>query len=206
MTHYAGCEMQVKICGLSRLEDIHAVNTAKPDYCGFILYFPKSRRNISTNTLRALRAELSDTVIPVGVFVDQPPQTIADLLAQNLISIAQLHGHEDETYLSALRRLTDQPIWQAFQIHGTQDILRAEQSTADLILLDAGQGQGKAFPWDLLNGICRPFALAGGITQENLPQAMQTGAQMLDISSGAETNGKKDFDKILSIVTTIRGG
>lgn len=198
--------MQVKICGLSRPEDIYAVNTAKPDYCGFILHFPKSRRNISTNTLRALRAELSDTVIPVGVFVDQPPQTIADLLAQNLISIAQLHGHEDETYLSALRRLTDQPIWQAFQVHGIQDILRAEQSTADFILLDAGQGQGKAFPWDLLNGVCRPFALAGGITPENLPWAMKTGAQMLDISSGAETNGKKDFDKILSIVTTIRGG
>ncbi len=198
--------MQVKICGLSRPEDIYAVNIAKPDYCGFILHFPKSRRNISTNTLRALRAELSDVVNPVGVFVDQPPQTIADLLAQNLISIAQLHGHEDETYLSALRRLTDKPIWQAFQIHGTQDILRAEQSTADFILLDAGQGQGKAFPWDLLNGVRRPFALAGGITQENLPQAMQTGAQMLDISSGAETNGKKDFDKIQSIVTTIRGG
>ncbi len=198
--------MQVKICGLSRSEDIHAVNEAKPDYCGFILHFPKSRRNISINTLRTLRAGLSDTVIPVGVFVDQPPQTIANLLAQNLISIAQLHGHEDETYLSALRRLTDKPIWQAFQVHGTQDIIRAEQSTADFILLDAGQGQGKAFPWDLLNEVRRPFALAGGVALENLPQAMQTGAQMLDISSGAETNGKKDFDKIMSIVTTIRGG
>lgn len=141
--------MQVKICGLSRPEDIYAVNIAKPDYCGFILHFPKSRRNISTNTLRALRAELSDVVNPVGVFVDQPPQTIADLLAQNLISIAQLHGHEDETYLSALRRLTDKPIWQAFQIHGTQDILRAEQSTADLSCLTRDRDKAKPSP-----GIC----------------------------------------------------
>lgn len=198
--------MQVKLCGLSRLEDIHAVNAAKPDYCGFILHFPKSRRNISTHTLRILRAELSSAVVPVGVFVDQPPETVADLLTQNLISIAQLHGHEDEAYLSALRRLTNKPIWQAFQVQNMQDILRAEQSTADFILLDAGQGQGKPFSWDLLQGVSRPFALAGGITLENLPLAMQTHAQMLDISSGAETDGKKDFDKIKSIVTTIRGG
>lgn len=197
--------MKVKICGLSRPEDIEAVNAAKPDYCGFIVNFPKSRRNVSPDTLRALRAGLDGSVTPVGVFVDQPVEDIAALLADGSIAVAQLHGQEDEAYIASLRTRTGRPIWQAFQIRSMEDVERANQSTADLILLDAGQGAGRTFNWTLLAGVTRPFALAGGLHTENIPLAMRTNAVLLDVSSGAETDGKKDFQKIQTIVKMIQG-
>ena len=197
--------MKVKICGLSRPADIAAVNAAKPDYCGFIVNFPKSRRNVSPDTLRTLRAGLSTDVIPVGVFVDQPAEEIAALLNDGSISVAQLHGHEDEGYIAALRRLTDRPIWQAFQVHTAVDAARANASIADLVLLDAGQGAGKAFDWTLLRGMTRPFALAGGLNTDNISDALRTHAVLLDVSSGAETGGYKDANKIETIVRMIKG-
>ena len=88
--------MKVKICGLSRPADIAAVNAARPDYCGFVVHVPKSRRNVSADTLRTLRAGLAAGIIPVGVFVNEPVESVADLLESGLLSIAQLHGQEDE--------------------------------------------------------------------------------------------------------------
>lgn len=197
--------MQVKICGLSRGEDIAAVNAARPDYCGFVVNVPKSRRNVDITTLRALRAQLRDDILVVGVFVNAPPEQVAALLNENTLHIAQLHGDEDEAYLAALRRLTDKPLWQAFQIRSTAEVRRAAASSADLILLDAGAGGGTVFDWSLLADLHRPFALAGGLRIENLPSAMKTAAAVLDVSSGAETDGKKDPDKIHRIVKMIKG-
>lgn len=197
--------MQIKICGLSRLEDVEAVNAAGPDYCGFIIHVPKSRRNVSPEVVRALSARLKPGILPVGVFVEEPPEQIADLLNSGVLAVAQLHGQEDETFLARLRALTKKPIWQAFQIRSAEDVLRANQSTADLVLLDAGAGDGKTFDWSLIQGITRPFALAGGLHAGNLPDAMKTGAVLLDVSSGAETNGKKDFKKIQTIVSMVKG-
>ena len=197
--------MQAKICGLSRPADIEAVNAARPDYCGFVVDFPKSHRSVSPETLRNLRRGLDAGILPVGVFVDVPPENIAALLNDGTLSVAQLHGHEDEADLAALRSLTDRPIWQAFRIRTPEDVHRANASTADLVLLDAGQGTGQAFDWALLSGITRPFALAGGLNPENIPAAMQTGAILLDVSSGAETDRKKDPQKIQTIVRMIQG-
>ncbi len=196
---------RIKICGLSRPEDIAAVNREKPDYCGFIINFPKSRRNISVEQLKALTALLDPAITAVGVFVDQPPRLIADLLNDGTIHTAQLHGAEDEAYLAELRRLTGHPVWQAFQIRSKADVQKAAASTADLVLLDAGQGSGRTFAWDLIRDFPRPFALAGGLNAENLAEALGTGAALLDISGGAETDGKKDPDKIRSLVTLFRG-
>ena len=195
---------KIKICGLSRPEDIEAVNLAKPDFCGFIVNFPRSRRNIRIDTLRKLSRLLSPEIQPVGVFVDQPPGMIAELLNEGTIRIAQLHGSETAADVARLRSMTDRPIWQAFQIRTEEDVRRAAASTADLILCDAGQGSGTTFSWELLSGLRRPFALAGGLNEANLPDALATGACLYDISGGVETDGRKDPDKILRLVELFR--
>ncbi len=196
--------VRVKICGLSRAADIEAVNRVKPDYCGFVAEFPKSRRSVSADRLRALRAELDDAVAPVGVFVDAPPALVAGLLNDGTLAAAQLHGSEDAAYIAALRALTGGTVWQAFRVRSAADVARAAESCADFVLLDAGQGCGKVFDWRLLRGFPRPFGLAGGLTPDAVPAALETGAALLDVSGGVETDGRKDPGKIRDFVERVR--
>ena len=111
-----GSRTRIKICGLTRLEDIQAVNEAKPDFCGFIVEFPKSRRNVTVEQLKALREELDDSILPVGVFVNAPVELPAQLLNEGTISLAQLHGQENEDYIRQLKIMTDQLLIKAFSI------------------------------------------------------------------------------------------
>ncbi len=196
---------KIKICGLSQAADIAVINTVKPDYCGFIINYPKSRRNISPEAIQSFRAKLNPAITTVGVFVDQPVELVAKLLNKSIVSIAQLHGHEDNCYIAALRQLTASPIWKALQITCQEEATQALKSMADFVLLDAGQGCGKAFDWSILAGFSRPFGLAGGLNIENLHEALQTEASLLDVSSGVETGGVKDPDKIKNFVKTARG-
>ena len=196
---------KIKLCGLSRPADIDYVNQAKPDYCGFIVNFPKSRRNVTPEQVRALTARLSGDIIPVGVFVDESVETVAGLLEDGTIAVAQLHGHEDEAYLAALRKLTAKPIWQAFQIRSAADLERAKSSTANLVLLDSGQGSGVTLDWRILADFPRPFVLAGGLTAENIPAAVQqVKPYAVDLSSGVETEGYKDYEKMLAAVAAVK--
>ncbi len=196
---------KIKLCGLSRPVDIDYVNQAKPDYCGFIVNFPKSRRNVTPEQVRALTARLSGDIIPVGVFVDESVETVAGLLEDGTIAVAQLHGHEDEAYLAALRKLTAKPIWQAFQIRSAADLERAKSSTANLVLLDSGQGSGVTLDWRILADFPRPFVLAGGLTAENIPAAVQqVKPYAVDLSSGVETEGYKDYEKMLAAVAAVK--
>ncbi len=195
---------KIKICGLSRLEDIRAVNAYRPDYCGFIIDFPKSRRNVSPETAKALRRELAPGITPVGVLVDQTPEAAAALIRHGVVDIIQLHGHEDNDYIRTLRDMTEAPIWQAFQIHSRQDTYRAAASLADFVLLDSGQGSGKTFDWSLPASFPRLYGLAGGLNAGNLARALETGAELLDVSGGVETQGLKDADKIREFIQTVR--
>lgn len=196
---------KIKLCGLSRPADIDYVNQVKPDYCGFIVNFPKSRRNVTPEQVRALTARLSGDIIPVGVFVDESVETVAGLLEDGTIAVAQLHGHEDEAYLAALRKLTAKPIWQAFQIRSAADLERAKSSTANLVLLDSGQGSGVTLDWSILADFPRPFVLAGGLTAENIPAAVQqVKPYAVDLSSGVETEGYKDYEKMLAAVAAVK--
>lgn len=196
--------MQVKICGLSRLVDIDIVNEERPNYCGFIINYPKSKRSLSPEDLSPLLARLGSHISPVGVFVDQPLDLVAGILNRTKIAVAQLHGKEDNEYISRLRLKTSKPIWQAFEVTGIEDIDRAVNSQADLVLLDAGKGAGLAFDWTLLEGFPRPFALAGGLRLDKLERALRTGASLLDVSSGVESGGKKDPEKVKSFVNLVR--
>lgn len=196
----------VKICGLSRFCDIDYVNAARPDYCGFIINFPKSRRNVTEGQVRELRARLHPDIQPVGVFVDQPIELVAQLLEDGTIAVAQLHGHEDERYIAAVRALAPgKPVWKAYKIRAKGDLERAGASSADLILLDNGYGTGETFDWSLVGDVGRPFLLAGGLTPENLSEAMEAlHPYGVDISSGVETDGVKDERKILTVVNAVR--
>lgn len=196
---------KIKICGLTRAQDIQAANALQLDYIGFV-FAPKSKRFVAPEQAKQLRQQLAPGIQAVGVFVNAPPEQIAALLADGTIDIAQLHGQEDAAYIARLRSLTRAPIWQAFRIENTEDISRANASPADLVLLDHGAGgTGERFDWTLLHGMARPFVLAGGLTPQNAAEAIaQARPYAVDASSGCETNGVKDPAKMLAFVNAIR--
>lgn len=198
---------RIKCCGMFRSEDIAAVNEARPDYCGFIIDFPTSHRNVSPARAAELSALLDRGIVPVGVFVDEDPKTIASLAADGTIRAVQLHGHEDEGYIARLRELLppDTPVMQAFKVRSDEDVRRAQASSADRILLDNGQGTGERFDWSLVLHVSRPFVLAGGLTPENVAQAItEVHPWAVDLSSGLETDGLKDPEKIRAAVAAAR--
>ncbi|MBR3315537.1 MAG: tryptophan synthase subunit beta [Atopobiaceae bacterium] len=196
---------RVKLCGMMRPEDIEAVNEARPDYVGFVVDFPRSHRSVASEELPALSTLVAPGIQRVGVFVDAPVENVARLFVQGAIDVAQLHGHEDEGYIARLRSACGVPIIQAFSIRAASDVACAEASSADLVLLDNGQGTGEAFDWSLVRGVRRPFLLAGGLTAANVAQAMASVHPWgVDMSSGIETDGVKDRKKILAAVRAVQ--
>ena len=124
-----------------------------------------------------------------------------------IVDVVQLHGSEDEEYIKKLRVITDKPIIKAFVINTAEDVKRAEQSTADYILLDGGKGSGKVFDWSLLKEIKRPYFLAGGLNTENAAQAVASLKPFaVDVSTGIETDGFKDAEKMTAFVAAVRKG
>lgn len=195
---------RIKLCGLTRPCDIEAANRLKPDYIGFV-FAKKSRRYVSPEQAEVLKKQLSPGIRAVGVFVSEDPETVAGLLNRGIIDLAQLHGSEDEAYLTRLRDLTDRPLLQAFRVAGEEDLHRAESSSADGILLDAGAGDGAVFDWKLLKGWSRPYFLAGGLEPGNVREAIRMLQPWgVDVSSGIETDGKKDPEKMAAFVTAVR--
>ena len=196
---------KIKICGLKCPEDIAYVNEAKPDYCGFIIEFPKSSRNVTGDQVRILIAELDKNIIPVGVFVNAAPERVEELLLDGTIRIAQLHGQEDDDYIRRIQKNTGSQVIKAFSVKAAQDIELALKSPADYILLDqGGGGTGQTFDWALIPEIKRPFFLAGGLGADNLEQAVDTiRPYAVDLSSSVETDGVKDRSKILEAVNLV---
>ena len=195
---------KIKLCGLSRKCDIEWVNALKPEYIGFV-FWSKSKRNVPPEKAKELKNLLSPDIKAVGVFVDEPIENVAELLNDNIIDIAQLHGGEDEEYIKKLRALSDKPIIKAFLLKSEIDAERAEKSTADYILVDSGTGTGKSFDWELLKNISRPYFLAGGLCCENISQAITAlDPYAVDVSSGIETNGCKDKNKMAAFVAAVR--
>lgn len=200
--------MKIKICGLTRSYDVDYINAARPDFCGFV--FAPSRRQVTAMQAEKLREKLLNDIIPVGVFVDEPLKNIVWLLENHIIRWIQLHGNEDENYIERLRNLTEgkYPIIRAIRVTSVTDILMAERTHADYLLLDHGAGgTGKNFNWNVLRDrspIQKPFFLAGGVNLQNLDKATRLGAFALDISSGVETDGVKDREKIIEITRKIK--
>lgn len=197
---------KLKICGLTCEEDIAAVNEVKPDFAGFIIEVPSSRRNLSAEQVKVLAKGLDKEILPVGVFVDARPELPISLLRDGSLWAAQLHGNEDEEYIEKIQNMTGKPVIKAFSIKTPEDVQRALRSPADYILLDQGTGgTGEPFDWSLVPPVRRPFFLAGGIGFENLREAISTlHPWAVDLSSSLETNGKKDPVKIRQIVRMLK--
>lgn len=197
---------KIKICGLKRPEDIAYVNEAKPDFAGFIINVPKSRRNVSPEKVRELTALLSPEILPVGVFVNAPMETILSLASDSTLKAVQLHGQESQSYLEELKKQLSIPLIRAFSIRSAEDLIKAEKSPADFVLLDNGAGgTGEAFDWSLLSSFDRPFFLAGGLRPENITEAVSRfHPYALDLSSGVETEGYKDKEKIIAAAAAVR--
>jgi phosphoribosylanthranilate isomerase len=196
---------KIKICGLRHPCDIAYANEVQPDYIGFV-FAKKSRRYVSPERAAALRANLDGAICPVGVFVNEPPENIARLLNDDIIDMAQLHGQEDEAYIQALRGLTNKPLIKAFSIRCAADVTDAARSPADYILLDNGSGgTGKAFDWSLTAGVSRSYFLAGGLSADNVAQAIgETHPYAVDVSSGVETDKVKDLEKMRRFILAVR--
>jgi Phosphoribosylanthranilate isomerase len=196
---------KIKICGIKRECDAIMLNRAAPDYAGFVFY-EGSRRFVSADMALRLRELTKPEIKTVGVFVNAPVEIISDLYGSRIIDIVQLHGDEDEEYISGLRRVSEgTEVWKAYKVRSQRDIEEAAKSSADMVLLDNGYGTGERFDWGFIRGFPRPFILAGGLTPENIGQAIEKLHPFaVDVSSGVETLGVKDEDKILAAVKAVR--
>ena len=194
----------IKLCGLSRPCDIEAANELKPEYIGFV-FAPKSRRYVTPEKAKELKQLLVPEIRAVGVFVNEDPERIACLVNSGVIDIAQLHGREDEDYIKKLRTLTDKPVIRAFRIESARDIENAEHCSAEYVLLDSGAGTGAVFDWELIQDMKRPYFLAGGLSLDNVGDAVEMFHPfVVDVSSGIETDGVKDRIKMAAFVAAVR--
>ncbi|MBR3732337.1 MAG: phosphoribosylanthranilate isomerase [Spirochaetales bacterium] len=195
---------KMKLCGISRVQDAETANDIMPDYVGFV-FWSRSHRCIDIETAKLLRQTLRPDIMTVGVFVNEKADMIAKLYRDGLINMAQLHGNEDEDYIKSLRRMADIPIIKAFRIRSRADLDAAQCSTADYILLDAGMGDGVTFDWEWLKNFDRPYILAGGLDCQNVTEAINRLHPFgVDVSSGIETAGIEDKDKMLTFAAAVR--
>ena len=195
---------KIKICGLFRDYDIDFVNEAMPDYIGFV--FAKSHRQITKKQASVFRKRLNNNIISVGVFVDNKIEEIQQLYNDNIISVAQLHGNEDPDYILNLRKNNNLQIIKAIDLNTYKNVEQLVNINADFLLFDSGNGgTGKTFNWDTIPKIQKSFFLAGGLDINNIGQAIKTvNPYAVDLSTGVETNGVKDKQKILNIVRRVK--
>jgi phosphoribosylanthranilate isomerase len=208
--------MKIKICGLFREEDIEYVNEARPDYSGFV--FAESRRKVTPAKAAKLRRLLTKGIEAAGVFVNAPIEEIAGLCRDGIISLVQLHGTEDDAYIERFKEAAGGvkviKVIKSAELVSLAEAGKTVATGADYYLIDSGAGSGKTFDWDLLRaGVpCaswlhssgKQWFLAGGITPENIGQAMELNPFAIDVSGGAETNGIKDRNKIVQLTAMVR--
>ncbi len=198
-------DVRIKICGLMRPEDIETVNELKPDFAGFILAAGRAR-TLSPQRMRELTEGLRPGILRSAVFLDQDPEWIRELAAEDLMDVIQLHGHESDETVRQLQRQTGRMVIKAFRIESGADIEKARESSADLVLLDHGAGgTGEAFDWSLAGDLGRPFLLAGGLDPDNVTCALEKIRPYgVDVSSGVETEKRKDPEKMRRFVEAVR--
>ncbi len=215
---------KVKMCGISKVETIPAVVEAKPDYMGLV--FAPSKRQVTVDQAKTLVEELhkqyatrynsgaeqstNDEIKTVGVFVNETLDNLITIAKEVNLDAVQLHGDEDEAFIKALKEKTDVEVWKAVQIRSAADAEAWIDSSADMLLFDAYHkdergGTGEVFDWSCLDEFERPFMLAGGIDSTNVARAIRTVRPYgIDISSGIETDGVKDDEKIKAFANIVR--
>lgn len=211
-------DIRVKICGLTRPEDVAAVAAAGASYAGFV-FFPKSPRHVSVATARSLALEAPVGLAKVALVVDAEDGALDEIVEAVPLDMLQLHGHESPERVSELRARYGLPVMKALGVAGAEDMAQIAlyEEVADQLLIDAKPpkgadlpgGNGLAFDWRLLSGRKywrKPWMLAGGLTAGNVREAVQmTGARQVDVSSGVEAGaGVKDAGKIAAFVAALR--
>ena len=219
---------KVKMCGISKVETIPAVVEAKPDYMGLV--FAQSKRQVTVDQAKILVSELhkqyanrynrdviqwSNDVVQefiktVGIFVNETLDNLVTIATEVNLDAVQLHGDEDEVFIQSLKERTNVEVWKAVQIRSAADAAAWIDSSADMLLFDAYHkdergGTGEVFDWSSLDEFERPFMLAGGIDSTNVARAIRTVRPYgIDISSGIETEGVKDDEKIKAFTNIVR--
>ena len=215
---------KVKMCGISKVETIPAVVEAKPDYMGLV--FAPSKRQVTVDQAKTLVEELhkqytkrynngaeqsnNDEIKTVGVFVNETLDNLVSIATETNLDVVQLHGDEDEAFIQSLKERTNVEVWKAVQIRSAADAEAWIDSRADMLLFDAYHkdergGTGEVFDWSCLDEFERPFMLAGGIDSTNVARAIRTVRPYgIDISSGIETEGVKDDEKIKAFTNIVR--
>ena len=204
--------MKIKMCGLRRPDDIIYANEYLPDYIGCV--FAESRRKVSGEEAKNLGAQLDPFIKKVGVFVNEPVRSLITISKQAGLDIIQLHGDEGEEYIKEVKHETGKELWKAVRVRMVKDIQEAQRLPADKLLLDSFSeesygGTGKVMDFAVLDqaDIRKPYFIAGGLTVENLPEILKKAEPYgIDISSGIETEGVKDREKMLKVIQCVRGG
>ena len=221
---------KIKMCGISKIETIPAVIEANPDYMGLV--FAPSKRQVTVDQAKTLVEELhkqyanrynrdaeqysNQTLIhqefikTVGIFVNETLDNLVTIATEVNLDVVQLHGDEDEAFIQSLKGRTNVEVWKTVQIRSAADAEAWIDSSADMLLFDAYHkdergGTGEVFDWSCLDEFERPFMLAGGIDSTNVARAIRTVRSYgIDISSGIETDGVKDNEKITAFTKLVR--
>lgn len=197
---------ELKICGLSRIEDIIAVNRHGADFAGFV-FFEKSKRYVDPYKANELISLLRADIKPVGVFMDEPLDNVVRIARISGVELVQLHGHESEEYVEYVKRTLDRPVIKAYKASEEGALEKAAQSSADYVMIDSGAGSGKKFDWSILKDFKRDYFLAGGLDPESVGEAIRMLEPFaVDVSSGVETDGIKDEKKIAEFIKAVRYG
>ncbi|MET0312759.1 MAG: phosphoribosylanthranilate isomerase [Hansschlegelia sp.] len=209
--------IEVKICGLSEPATLEAALEAGADLIGLVS-FPKSPRHVSPERAAELAALARGRARVALLLVDASDDLVSELVSATLPDVLQLHGNESPERAAELRRIFGREVWKAIPLGAEADLAAAEPywDAADRVLFDAKPpqgaelpgGNGLAFDWDLLANLdpARPFVLSGGLTPENVGEAVRISkARAVDVSSGVESApGVKDPDRIAAFVRAGR--
>lgn len=196
--------VKVKICGLRRMDDIDYVNELKPDYAGFV--FAKSKRQVTAEYARQFVEKLDRDIQAVGIFVDEDMAAVKEIAAYVGLEVLQFHGSETPEYVKAFSGIT---VWKAACIKSPEDLRPLGRYEVDALLLDSSSaGSGQCFNGDIIKGYKpeKPIILAGGLDPSNIASAIaEVRPYGVDVSSGVETGGLKDYKKIREFIDKARG-
>ncbi|MDK2815070.1 MAG: phosphoribosylanthranilate isomerase [Thermoanaerobacter sp.] len=200
--------VKVKICGLRRKEDIEYANELKPDYVGFV--FAKSKRQVEVEQALYLISFLDKEIKTVGVFVNEPVENVLKIAQTLNLDVLQFHGDETQDYVDNFKNFT---VWKAIRIKDKEDLEKTKEFRVNSFVFDTLTkkeygGTGKTFNWEVLKGfeLNVPIILAGGLNENNVEEAIKiVNPYAVDVSSGVETEGYKDFKKMKSFIEKVRG-
>lgn len=199
--------IKVKICGLTRAIDIKYVNELKPEYIGFV--FAESRRRVCADTALKLRENLDKDIKAVGVFVNESIEIVREIAEKVKLDVLQFHGDEDIEYIGNFK---DFEVWKALLVKSEDDLSNIYKYKNIRLLLDSKVdgvkgGSGQSFDWNILKecNLEQKIVLAGGLNCENIKDAVKVVHPFaVDVSSGVESNGFKDFNKMKEFIDKVR--